>query len=165
MKEAIMKKIELTQGKFALVDNEWFDYLNQYNWHAINTHYDDIHWYAGRRQMYKTLFMHNIIMNPPIGFEVDHKNGIGLDNQCFNLRIVLHQQNQMNQRKRQGTSSQYKGVSWYKKQSLWRAYITVSSIHITLGVFVNEKDAARAYNAAALKYFGEFANLNIIEDD
>ena len=59
-------------------------------------------------------------------------------------------------------SSKYKGVSWIKRQKKWRAELSQNRKRINLGVFDDEKAAARAYNKAVLEHRGEFAVLNII---
>jgi len=101
--------------------------------------------------------MHRLIMGNPQGMEVDHINGNGLDNRRCNLRVVTTSQNQANQHARRGRSS-FKGV--FKQRSRWRARIHVQQKGINLGSFLTEEEAARAYDAAALHYFGEHACLN-----
>jgi len=93
--------------------------------------------------------------------EVDHRNHDTLDNKDNNLRICKHIENCRNIRKRSGCTSKHKGVSWHKKLEKWIARIMFNKA-VYLGSFKNEIDAAEAYNQAALKYFGEFANLNNI---
>ncbi|WP_431785872.1 HNH endonuclease [Paenibacillus lactis] len=90
---------------------------------------------------------------------VDHRDGNKLNNQKGNLRICTHQENMWN-RKLQGGSSEYKGVSWRKDNSVWQTYIYLDRIMKHLGYFNNEEAAANCYNYFAMKYFGEFANLN-----
>lgn len=94
--------------------------------------------------------------------QVDHAD-LRTDN-C-NVRIATPSQNGANSVKwSKKTSSKYKGVYWNTGCKKWLAKIGVNRVRIHLGVFVDEKDAARAYNEAALKYFGEFARLNNIDD-
>jgi hypothetical protein len=64
---------------------------------------------------------------------------------------------------KKGITSDYVGVCWDKSRNKWIASINVRYKSIHLGRFKIEEEAARAYNEAALKYFGESANLNIIE--
>lgn len=103
--------------------------------------------------------LHQWLLNPPEGMHVDHKNGNGLDNQRSNLRIVTRSQNMHNQRKTRG-SSQFKGVSWFRPYSNWRAYITIDDRRKHLGYFTSEEDAGRAYDTAARAAFGEYACVN-----
>ncbi len=118
----------------------------------------------------KQLHMHRQIMgvtSPHI--QIDHRNGDGLDNRKHNLRIATGSQNNWNQRARIGGTSRYKGVSWYKQINGWGARIQYLEESIWLGSFkknvvggldLGELAAARAYDRAAVKYFGVFARLN-----
>ena len=155
--DSIMKRIKLTQGKFALVDDEDFAKLSKYKWHSLkgtNT------FYAARGFR---LRMHRFILNAKEGQEIDHRDGNGLNNQKSNLRFCTHSQNNMNQRKlKKNLSSKYKGVSWHKNKKKWAVSIYIDGKNKYLGDFKDETDAAEAYNEAAMKYYGEFANLNTI---
>jgi hypothetical protein len=91
---------------------------------------------------------------------VDHINGDRTDYQKHNLRSATRSQNAANKRKRAGCSSKYKGVYWYSKSSKWKAQIEVNQHNKHLGYFIHEEDAAKAYDSAAIFYFGEFARLN-----
>jgi AP2 domain/HNH endonuclease len=95
---------------------------------------------------------------------VDHINGNGLDNRRTNLRPATSAENARNRRSQRGSSSPYKGVSWIRSRRNWRANLRVGDRLIHLGSYTDPADAARAYDAAALKYFGEFARLNFPED-
>lgn len=149
-----MKKILLSNGGFAIVDKEDFEYLNQWKWTRHNAGY-------AIRSIYKngTRFMHRQILNTPKGMETDHINGDRLDNRRENLRMATHQENCRNMRPLKNKSG-YKGVQWYKRDQRWVAFLTVNDKHIYLGYFDDPKDAAEAYNKGAKKYFGEFARLN-----
>lgn len=103
---------------------------------------------------------HSVLL---LGVEkIDHRDGDGLNNQRHNLRPATTRQNGQNRRKVAAASSAFKGVSFHLRDRKWQARIKVSAARIQLGYFESEADAARAYNAAALKYFGEFASLNVI---
>lgn len=96
------------------------------------------------------------------GEEIDHKDGNPLNCLDNNLRICTHSQNNHNQKLSSNNTSGWKGVCWSKQNQKWQAYITVGGKQIHLGFFSIKEDAARAYNVAAIKYFGEFAVLNKI---
>lgn len=109
------------------------------------------------------ILLHRFIMRAPKGVEVHHINGNGLDNRRANLRLVTRQQNAAGfQRKRSGSKSRFRGVTWWERDQNWMARIVVNYREIYLGYFDLEEDAARAYNAAAKEHFGDFAHLNIL---
>ena len=150
-----MKKIKLTQGKFALVDDVDYKWLNQWKWCAM---YSYGNWYAMRGKR-PQIFMHRLILNTPFGMDTDHINHNTLDNKHCNIRVCTHQQNSFNGKPRKGTSK-YKGVSWFKRDKKWRAYIVLNNKQIHLGYFISEIEAARTYDKAAIKHFGVYAFLN-----
>ena len=157
-----MKKIPLTQNKFALVDDDDFKYLNRHKWYALNTKYTS---YVGMRikgKPIRMLRMHRIILNPKKEEEIDHINGNGLDNRRSNLRIVTPIQNKRNRFKRGVSSSKYKGVNWYKRDKKWCVRIKVNCKYIFLGYFKSEIEAAMAYNKASLEYHGEYGRRNVL---
>lgn len=159
-----MKQIPLTQNKFALVDDEDFEWLNKKKWHCTHgRHTQYARTYIIENNCFGHTTMHRLIMGVKWGDlqKIDHINGNGLDNRRCNLRICTNAQNQYNQPKmRRKCSSTYKGVYWYPPRSAWRARIQTHKKNITIGVFHSEKVAAIAYNLAAKKYFKEFAYLN-----
>lgn len=91
--------------------------------------------------------------------QIDHINGVRSDNRFSNLREATNAENSRNGRSRPGTSK-YKGVSWFKRDSKWVAHIMKDAKSYNLGYFDDEEDAARAYDAAAVRMFGDFARLN-----
>lgn len=152
--------IMLTTGEKVLVDPEDHAYLSQFAWAR---HGNKTNTYARRRTKERRILMHREILGTPSkGLETDHINGNGLDNRKANLRVCTRMQNQQNSNKQKNgnPSSKYKGVSFYKLKNKWRAEISVKGLHMRLGYFENEIDAAIAYNKAAIKYFKEYANIN-----
>jgi hypothetical protein len=107
----------------------------------------------------KTLQMHRVLL-PEVKL-IDHKDGNGLNNRRSNLRPATHLQNLANCRKiKRTTTSRYRGVSWHERAGKYFAQIRINGQKTSLGLFESEKDAALAYNAAALEQHGEFAKLN-----
>jgi len=159
-----MKRIKLTQGKFAIVDDEDYAELSKYKWYtqkAKHTYYAARTVYLGggrKHQRSKRVFMHNQIMPPQEGMMLDHANHKGWDNRKHNLRICTHTQNLQYSISRRGTSK-YKGV-WKHKNGKWRARICCQRKQIHLGYFNAERAAACAYDAKAIKLFGAFALTN-----
>ena len=111
------------------------------------------------------LVAHEFIQRPDSNAKlvIDHIDRNKVNNQVTNLRWATQQQNMMNMTIRTGTSSQYKGVAYHKTKSKWCAYIMFDRKLLHIGLFANEEDAARAYNAKAIELFGEFANLNPVD--
>jgi len=155
-----MQQIELTQGMFALVDDEDFEELNQFNWCFAQGYAVRKITISGKRQ---NQGMHRLITNCPDGFEVDHINHDMLDNRKANLRVCRHSENVYNQKVRTyAKTSVYKGVYFHKRDGKWIAQIQLNNKRKFLGYFTNEIDAAIAYNVAAIELFGDFALLNEI---
>lgn len=156
-----MKRIQLTQGQFAIVDDKNYEWLNQYKWCAIKTKRG----YRAVRSIRKNgrrinTTISRFILNAPDNLEVDHENHNTLDEQESNIRLCTRSQNNWNQLKK-GGKSQYKGVYLDKKRSKkWGVNIRYHGRRIYLGRFLTEIEAAKAYDAKAKELFGEFAYLN-----
>jgi hypothetical protein len=157
----MVQSIALSAGRgVALVDDADLEWLSQYRWRAYlsNGKLYTKAWITPRPNL-ESQSMHRLIL--PGVAEVDHANGNGLDNQRHNLRPATRSQQMMNRRKSAGCSSQFKGVSWNRRQGCWEAYCgTSGKDRRRLGTFADEIEAARAYDAAAREMFGEFARLN-----
>lgn len=152
-----MTKIKLNgkkgKDKFALVNDEDFKWLSSYKWSCSAG-------YAQAKVNKRTTMMHRLIMNAPIGLEVDHINHNKLDNRKQNLRMVTRSQNHANQIKMINSSSYYKGTCWNKTVKQWMASIKINRKSYTLGYFKNELHAAMAYDLWAKELHGDFAQLN-----
>lgn len=163
-----MKHIMLTKGYFALVNDEDDEALSKHKWTAVVMGkrvkrvyaYRRTGWDNLRRRYTRTIYMHREILSAPDGFDVDHISGDTLDNQRENLRIATRSQNLANNRRAIGTSG-YRGVSPTTSGEL--APFKVLCRGKLIGTFHDKIEAAKAYDAAAVKEFGEFAKLNFPE--
>ena len=145
-----MKKIKLTQGKYALVDDEDYEELNKYTW-CYNKGYA-FRWRSGVGMYY----MHREILGTPKGVYTDHINSNGIDNRRKNLRMCTQQQNTWNKKVRNDSKSGIKGVS-PSKNNRWVAKIRSNKIIYHLGTFNSKKAASLAYRKKAKELYGEFA--------
>ena len=162
-----MIEIPLTQGKIALIDDEDYELVSRHTWYAYKGKYTFYVVTAiGGRRNPQTLLMHRLILGLDFGdkLHVDHINSNGLDNRRSNIRIATRQQNGRNQRPHGDAVSGFKGIYYHKNRRKWVAKIQVDGKQLHLGVFLDEADAAQAYDEAAIKYFGRFARLNFPTD-
>ncbi len=156
------KEIELTQDTVAIVDAFDYERLSSWKWYAErngNT------WYARRNVRLKdgtrsAVYMHREILEVDFTEEVDHRNRNGLDNRRANLRIATKQQNSCNRSAPITNTSGFKGVSWHKRHRKWYAHINIEGKRKHLGHFESAKEAAEAYDRAAMEKYGEFAKTN-----
>ena len=161
-----MKEIPLTQGKVALVDDEDFEKVSQFQWYANRIGKGD-HWYATRNVRRngkrRPELMHRVIMGLEYGDprQVDHRDRVNtLDNRKCNLRVATRPQNSRNIGVPKHNTSGFKGVSWRKQDDKWGANIKVNGVQRYLGSFPTKELAAVAYDAAAIELHGEFACTN-----
>lgn len=152
--------IPLSTGDVAIIDADDEPKVSELFWTKNPRGYamSSIRLPNGR---YSVISLHRFIMNFPKG-DVDHRRGILLDCRKSQLRPGTHQQNGYNQKPQAGRSSRFKGVSFQKCSSKWESYIKVDGKKINLGLSIKEIDAAILYNKAAVRLFGEFAQLNKI---
>lgn len=170
-----MKEIVINSAKYGIVktmvDDCNYEWLNQWKWGVLkNKKKGNLYIIRSRREPGKriTIFMARLILgiNDPLVL-VDHKDNNSLNNTLDNLRIATYQQNGANKLKRKKGFSKYKGVHEHIVKQDGRIYkyfrgrIVVNYKKISLGIFKDEIEAAKAYNEAALKYQGEFARLNV----
>jgi hypothetical protein len=153
-------EIPLTRGLVAIVDAADAErVLAAGKWHAIpggHTFYGHRNFRLGNGRGV-SISLHRFLTGWPLA---DHANGNGLDNRRQNLRQATSRQNAQNRRLRSDSNSGYKGVNRSPSQQAWRAHILANGRRISLGSYQDPVEAARAYDAAARHYFGEFAALN-----
>lgn len=156
-----MKEILLTNGQVAKVDDEDYPALSQYTWMQNNHGHVYRKEYLGKidgKYKWHTVLLHRQVLNFPSKV-IDHIHGDGLDNRKSELRICSNPENVRNSKLAVTNSSGYKGVYWSNARKKWVAYIWHFKSY-NLGGFDNKEDAARAYDVAAHKLFGEYARTN-----
>lgn len=170
-----MKEIKVGKSHVALVDDEDFDFLNQFKWYLHNLGYVQ----TSKKGLHSK-FIHRIIMQTPKGLDTDHINGNKLDNRKSNLRVCTHEENMQfarelgllsgggigtradNFKKSNKRTSKYIGVYWFKNRNKWHTAIRKAPLRVFIGEFTNEIDAALAYNKKSIELFGEKAYINKI---
>jgi len=165
-----MIKIPLRSRKYpdleAWIDDEDLDKIAGFKWSPYTRKISDVIYAVTtvrENGLSLSVRMHRLIL--PDTRMIDHINGNGLDNRKSNLRKASPTQNMANSRKRQGSTSRYKGVHWQTKASKWVAVIRYNRKHMYLGTFTDEIEAALTYDQAARQLFGEYARLNFPEGD
>lgn len=157
-----MKLIDISTRRhpntFTMVDDADYDWLNQWKWclKGVNGY---VIRYESSNCGKLVYYMHREILKPPPGMLGDHRFGNKLDNRRENLRICTNAENVRNRSPKPGRSLP-KGVYWNIRDRRFRAQIRVNGQRIGLGGFLTESEASEAYNAAAIKYHGEFARIN-----
>jgi hypothetical protein len=159
------RKIYLSEGEWTIVDSIDYYRFNSFKWYLSG---NKSNFYALRSvktgpMQTKIVSLHREIMNPPDGLIVDHGNNDGLDNRRANLKTRTQSDNMQNRKKKKNASSRFVGVYLEKRTGRWAARIQQHRKQIWLGCFDNEIDAAKTYDKAAKKYYGEFARLNFSE--
>lgn len=152
-----MKKIPLTNGGVALVDDEDYETLKKYRWNRLDLiSPNSSKSYVKRTEKKKSFYMHRVIMNTPPKLYVDHIDNNGLNNQKSNLRNVTCQQNIVRARKVKPPSG-FHGVSWRKDMKKWSARISVDGKYVWLGHYDKIEDAVDAYVKKSRETRGEFS--------
>jgi len=154
--------IEVAKAKFNI---KYYKQIkdSKLKWHLSTSGYATAVWYDEINQ--HQIYLHQLIfqLSDKViqdGYEIDHKDNDPLNCLDENLRICTHAENCRNLKLSNNNTSGQKGVTWSYYVAKWHAQIGVNYEHIHLGYFDTIEEASRAYNAAAIKYYGEFAQLN-----
>jgi hypothetical protein len=164
----MVREIPLTQGYVTWVSDEDYDRVSVHRWGAVVAKSGAVA--AQTKINNRNVYLHSLVMRPPSGYVVDHRNGTNpiperpdvVDNRRDNLRVCTRLQNSRAFKSpAKGKTSAYRGVHLERrKKGKWTARICVNDRDTHLGYYVHEIDAAYAYDSAAIEYFGEFAQLN-----
>jgi hypothetical protein len=148
----------------TLIDDKDLNKVKDYKWRVDTYGYVIANQFDHDKKRLPNLKMHRLIVDAEENEIVDHADGNPLNNRRFNLRICTQAQNLANKRKqtykRGASTSKYKGVYFDKQMKKWRARVTFNKKTIHVGLFVNELDAAKAYDRKAKEVFGEYALTN-----
>lgn len=140
-----------------MVDDEDYEDLNRFYWQVDKSNSVKRHINSK-----KGILMHRQIMEAKPNQEIDHIDGNRLNNQKSNLRFATSSQNKINRGARKDNKSGFKGVSWHNQRKKWTARIMASGKYLSLGLFLNKEEAAKAYNDAVIKHYGNYAWTNKI---
>lgn len=156
--------VELTKGQWALIDATDVSVVGDHNWSA-SWNKKTCTFYAVRK-LYRedgsttSIGMHVALLCPAPGYVVDHKNYNSLDNRrSANLREATRSQNAYNVGITKANKSGYKGVSWNKRRSMYRAEIRANGKSVTLGYRDSALAAHELYCIAASELHGEFRRV------
>jgi hypothetical protein len=158
-----MKIIKLTQNKFSKVDDEDYEYLNQFKWYYGGDGYAVRNIRLGINNR-NTELMHRVLSSPKVDYEVDHINRDKLDNQKSNLRNVTHDQNVLNFGTRKDNTSGFRGVFYRVVGNRhWFTKINIKKREIWGGSFFTKIEAALAYDRLVDKYARGFVRPNFVK--
>lgn len=155
-------KLNGRSGLYFTIDEEDYDSVIQFKWYLLkgsNTNY-------ARRNIRRedNSLSQQLLHTFLTGYSrTDHINYNGLDCRRSNMRKVSDSQNQFNKRIQVGGTSKHKGVHWHKASQKWFAQIKADGKHYYLGLFVDEIEAAKAWDSKAKVLHGKYAVLNFPE--
>ena len=151
----------------CIIDKEDAIQIKHMYWFAIpkgSTYY--VESYPTTPKPRRRIKLHRLLLSATVGSIVDHSDGDGLNNSKKNIRLCSFAENSRNKKSDSNKMfCKFKGVSnSYSSLNPFRSSLHLNGKRVSLGCFSTAEESAKAYNEAALKYFGEFARLNIIPD-
>ena len=157
--------VKLNYNLETIIDDDCFELVSKYHWYAdfdkkLGKYYAKTTSRVGGKRM--NLRMHRLIMNAKKWQVVDHVNRDTLDNRTFNLRLCSVRDNTKNRSLNKNNTSWYKGVVWHTQVKKWQSRLSFHGKWISLWLFDDKIEAAKAYNLAAISHYWEFAKLNPI---
>lgn len=154
MSETVL--IRLKNGMNTVIDQQDYELVSKYRWHATKSK----PFYAVTSINGVPVCLHHLILPKISGLDIDHRDGDSLNNRRNNLRYCTHRQNLLNKSVQKNNKCGFKGVSFHRSSGRFRAQIQVDGRRLTLGHSDNAETAAKIYDEAALRHYGEFARLN-----
>lgn len=153
-----MKEIFLSDGHIALCDDIDFLYLLNFKWHLRKSCKTK---YAKRNIKYSFICMHEEIIKRmglviSKGYQIDHRDRNGLNNQRFNLRIITCSLSSFNRNIHSNNTSGFTGIRFREDHMKWESYININKKYKHLGLFNILEDAIKVRREAELKYYGEY---------
>lgn len=152
-----MKRLQLNNNQYTLVDDDVFEYLSQWKW-SLSSGYAKRQIFLGMqngKRVCKGIFLHRFLMDAPPELVVDHINRNTLDNRRENLRVCTRSQNQHNRKISKRNKSGVNGVYWHKQRQKWHAQIMFNRRKISLGLF----DSVKSARAAVSTYENSMENI------
>jgi hypothetical protein len=149
--------VTLTRGYEAIIDAADVPLVDGQNWSATVRPFTV--YAVGKERIgtkRRTVYLHRLMLCEPDGLQIDHKDGDGLNNRRYNLRVATPLQNSCNQRIHPNNTSGFKGVTWDRKRGKWRAQISINCKQKNLGCFYSLEEAHSVYCLASKKYHAEF---------
>lgn len=154
-----MKEIVTQKGERIKVDDNTYEQVKDFHWHLNTTGYPVTKTFNG-----PTYFLHHYVLPQKENYVIDHIDRDKTNCQASNLRYATRSQNNANGSIYKNNTSGYRGVHYIKgRDKNWRAGVRVNKKLIVSKRCFTQEEAALAYNELAIKYFGEFANLNVIK--
>ena len=158
-----MKKIKLTRGRFAIVDDDDYEMLKKHSWHCLEIHTEG-KYYAGTtvritKQKQYSLKMHRYIMGLKRGDGklIDHINNDGLDNRKKNLRIVSYSENNKNRSVGKNNTTGSKGIYLEKQTGKYKVQINNNGIRHYLGKYSTIDEAKQVRALKEKELYGKYS--------